>query len=243
MKKSVIALTATAAMTACQVANATLTFNSAVGGAPSSLAGIQYVNFDNLASGAQGSLTATGPNGSVNVNVNPNAKVAQGSKSGEYAAPWLSPYNGDGFGPNGTTQPSGQDTTPYLTSGTYTDTSFGSIEFQFGVATKYFGLLWGSIDDYNTLSFFDINGILIDSLTGSDVTSNPNGDQGVNGTRYVNIFSSVPFYSVKATSSKFAFELDNVAFAPVPEPSTVFAGVLLLLPFGASAVRILRKKQ
>jgi hypothetical protein len=31
--------------------------------------------------------------------------------------------------------------------------------------------------------------------------------------------------------------------APVPEPSTIAAGALMLLPFGASAVRMLRKKQ
>jgi len=32
-------------------------------------------------------------------------------------------------------------------------------------------------------------------------------------------------------------------FAPVPEPTTVLAGALLLLPFGASTLRILRKRQ
>jgi hypothetical protein len=31
-------------------------------------------------------------------------------------------------------------------------------------------------------------------------------------------------------------------FTPVPEPSTVIAGALLLLPFGASAIRVLRRK-
>lgn len=33
------------------------------------------------------------------------------------------------------------------------------------------------------------------------------------------------------------FALDNISMAPVPEPSTVVAGALLLLPFGLSAVR------
>jgi hypothetical protein len=31
--------------------------------------------------------------------------------------------------------------------------------------------------------------------------------------------------------------------APVPEPTTMIAGALLLLPFGASTLRILRKRQ
>jgi len=30
---------------------------------------------------------------------------------------------------------------------------------------------------------------------------------------------------------------------PVPEPSTIFAGALMLLPFGASTLRILRKQR
>jgi hypothetical protein len=30
---------------------------------------------------------------------------------------------------------------------------------------------------------------------------------------------------------------------PVPEPTTMIAGALLLLPFGASTLRILRKRQ
>jgi len=32
-------------------------------------------------------------------------------------------------------------------------------------------------------------------------------------------------------------------FVPVPEPSTLVAGALLLLPFGASTLRILRKSR
>ena len=35
----------------------------------------------------------------------------------------------------------------------------------------------------------------------------------------------------------------TIALAPVPEASTVIAGLLLLLPFGASAFRVLRKNQ
>ena len=35
----------------------------------------------------------------------------------------------------------------------------------------------------------------------------------------------------------------TVTFEPVPEPTTFIAGALLLLPFGASTVRILRKRQ
>ncbi len=37
------------------------------------------------------------------------------------------------------------------------------------------------------------------------------------------------------------FYLDDVSFAPVPEPTTFLAGLLLLLPFGASALRFVRR--
>jgi hypothetical protein len=35
----------------------------------------------------------------------------------------------------------------------------------------------------------------------------------------------------------------DLPLLPVPEPSTVMAGVLLLVPFGASTLRMLRRKQ
>jgi hypothetical protein len=38
------------------------------------------------------------------------------------------------------------------------------------------------------------------------------------------------------------FVLDDISMVAVPEPATMIAGALLLLPFGASTLRILRKK-
>ncbi|MGH7972845.1 MAG: hypothetical protein ACREIC_29370, partial [Limisphaerales bacterium] len=35
--------------------------------------------------------------------------------------------------------------------------------------------------------------------------------------------------------------IDNVVLTAVPEPATILAGALLLLPFGASTIRILRR--
>jgi hypothetical protein len=35
--------------------------------------------------------------------------------------------------------------------------------------------------------------------------------------------------------------IDSITIGTVPEPTTIVSGVLLLLPFGASALRILRK--
>ena len=62
-----------------------------------------------------------------------------------------------------------------------------------------------------------------------------------------------PFDNVNLTSTEgliiklgptWDIAIDNIQFAatPVPEPTTLFAGSLLLLPFGESAWRMLRKK-
>jgi choice-of-anchor C domain-containing protein len=37
--------------------------------------------------------------------------------------------------------------------------------------------------------------------------------------------------------------LDNISLTPVPEPTTMVAGALLLLPFGASTLRVLRRNR
>ncbi|MGA2801073.1 MAG: choice-of-anchor C family protein [Verrucomicrobiota bacterium] len=41
----------------------------------------------------------------------------------------------------------------------------------------------------------------------------------------------------------FGAVIDNVSLNAVPEPTTIIAGALLLLPFGASTLRILRKNR
>jgi len=226
-------------MAACPLANAQLTIVSSVGGAPT---GVNQVNFDDLALGVVSSATAASPNGQVTVTTTPDAAVVTGSAA-QYAAPYLSGGNGTGFGPSGGNQANGQDTTYYLTSGSESGASPGAaVTLTFATPQRYFGLLWGSVDTYNTLSFYNGN-TLVGTVTGSDVTPSATGDQGLNGTFYVNINSTEAFDKVVATSSQYAFEFDNVAYntTPVPEPTTMIAGALLLLPFGASTVRRLRK--
>jgi hypothetical protein len=44
-------------------------------------------------------------------------------------------------------------------------------------------------------------------------------------------------------SDSYGAILDNVSLTAVPEPTTMIAGALLLLPFGASTFRILRKNR
>ena len=128
----------------------------------------------------------------------------------QYAAPFLSNNNGVPFGD----PTNGPDATTYLTTG------LGSVTLSLPEHEKYLGLLWGSVDGYNTLDLYD-GATLVGSITGSEVTAGANGDQGVNGTYYVNINSTQAFDKVVARSSQYAFEFDNVAFnsTRVPEPA------------------------
>ena len=236
MRKTQLALVAAiCAVASCQVANATLSWSSAVGGAPT---GGSRINFDKLPLGTAGGL-ATGPSGSVNVSFVTDGETVAGASVNVYAAPYLSGGNGNGFAAGNLNQALGVDGTQYLTTGT------GEAILSFGSAQKYLGLLWGSMDTYNTLSFY--NGTtLVDTLTGATVIGgttggfSSSGDQGINGTAYVNITSDVAFDKVIASSTSYAFEFDNVAV--VPEPTTVLAGALLLLPFGVSTIRSLRRR-
>ena len=193
-------------------AHAGLIITSVVGG---SATGANYANFDDLTTGASGGLTSVvGPTSStLTVSFTGDGQAVTGSVGGLYAAPYLSANNATNFGNTPTT---GQDQSVYLTTG------IGSVALNFSSHQDYFGLLWGSIDGYNSLEFFD--GVTsVGLLTGSDVAVSANGDQGVNGTYYVNIHSTLLFDRVVASSTNYAFEFDNVAFdlRAVPEPGSI----------------------
>jgi hypothetical protein len=222
---------------ASPVAHADLNINSSVGGSPTNVGSI-FQNFDSLTPGTNGGTPVVvgndgavlGPIGNtVTVNFNPTSGtpigVALGSNPGNNAAPFLSGGNGAGFG-NG----DGADTTPYLATGT------GTVTLTFSSNQMYFGLLWGSVDSYNTLTFFNSINQNVGSITGQSVLNMPTGDQGENGTVYVNINSTESFDRVELTSSANAFEFDNIAYneanvASVPEPST-----FVIAAFGALAM-------
>lgn len=114
----------------------------------------------------------------------------------------------------------------------------GSATFTLGTQSDYFGLFWGSIDSYNSISFF-LNGNQVASFTGTQIVGGTyaNGNQvSLNSNRYINFdFGSDTFDTVKLTSNGFAFESDNHAFrnvSSVSEPSTlllIFGGLLSLI--------------
>jgi hypothetical protein len=110
---------------------------------------------------------------------------------------------------------------PYLTVPSNLNTSWLSVDFGLPTTANYFGLFWGSIDTYNTLSFL-LNGSAVASFTGLDITNPANGNQSAPSTNtYVNFFYLPTFNGVRFTSTNYAFESDNHAFAKVPEPGTL----------------------
>ena len=221
VKKLILASSVLLSLAATQMVGA-FSISSSVGGAPT---GVNYLNFNDLPLGSTGGSTANTGNsltpGTVQVTISPDGQVVTGSVSGQYAAPYLSNNQGVKFGdPN-----NGPDTTKYLTSGKYPSPG-GQVTLTFSADQLYLGLLWGSVDDYNTLSFYKGN-TLLKAVTGSQVKASPNGDQGVNGTLYVNINLDSGFDKVVATSSQYAFEFDNVAYnaqnVTIPDGGSLFA--------------------
>jgi hypothetical protein len=152
-------------------------------------------------------------------------QIVLGSLSGQYA------------------QPAGTNT-PYLS--VPNPVSSGTATLGLGVLANYFGLYWGSIDSYNSIAFS--NGAnVIASYSGTDlVGAFANGDQlNYASNRFINFdFGEDLFDTVLLTSTSYAFETDNHAFAlpnilsraSVPEP-----GSQLLLLGGLIALFGIRK--
>ncbi len=132
-----------------------------------------------------------------------NFAIVQGSVPGAYAAPLGDPSHYLAVPINGTS---------------------GSATLTLSKALTSVSFYWGSIDTYNTVSFYNAANGLIASFTGSQVPPAPaDGSQGnALDNRRVNFdFGGAAASSIVFTSTEHAFELDNIAGASaVPEPAT-----------------------
>jgi len=155
-----------------------------------------------------------------------SGEVVSGSLVNKYSAP---------AGIDGTKEDTNYVTVPDPdggASGTFLATGLGGYY-------NYFGLWWGSVDTYNTLSFFH-DGTLVESFNGTAITTpnEANGNQTAPTTNlYVNFIDLKPFNSFELSSTQFAFEADNLTIGVVPEPTT-----MLLLGLGLLGVTVIRRK-
>ena len=77
--------------------------------------------------------------------------------------------------------------------------------------------------------------------TGKTATTIFDDSNGAYGVIALNLFNGPASTPVTINGNTYNLNQDQLAI--VPEPATVVAGALLLLPFGASAIRILRRNR
>ncbi|WP_144186467.1 Npun_F0296 family exosortase-dependent surface protein [Elioraea rosea] len=219
---------------ACGPALAAVTISETPNGSPAPSLTMRD-NLDWLALGAVG---GTSPVSGIVVTLFGGAAAVTGSSDGRYAAPFLTGQNGEGFGAGGSRQRSGVDATTYLTTGSTLAQRDARAEIILPYLTLDLGLLWGSVDDHNALALF-AGDTLVGTVRGGDVIAGASGNQGPQGTRYINIRSDAAFDRLVASSAGYAFEFDNIAFGPaVAIAAPAALGVFVVGVLGLAAVRL-----
>jgi len=174
-------------------------------------------------------------------------------------------YFFDSGGPNGTVTLTGtaavENTSivnayarPAGTTGNYLTvsdtTKDGALSLTFSVEENYFGLYWGSIDGYNSITFFD-EGQVIATYSGDDIAAMtglaPDGNwNDASANRYINFYTGDNFFDqVVLSTTDFGFEVANIAYgdppiavAAVPEPSS-----LVLLGSAFTSLALARRQR
>jgi|ERR1017187_469944 hypothetical protein len=205
------------------MANAQIFVTADIGGVPA-VSGATLENFDEPT--PPSILTLSG-----------NAYLVTGINYGvQYAPPYLSGSTAALFGES---PQNGLDNSLYVAVEVG-----GSATLSFSTPQHYFGLLWGTVDSNNCLTFYDSANSVIGTVLGANLPANTGllidgPSWGPNETGYVNIISTTAFSRVVATYNGNSFEFDDVAYAQVvPEPAS-----LSLLAFGLFGITLLRRRQ
>ncbi len=228
-----MALMIAASAQAAIIAN--VTPNSALTLLTSTVPGATILTFDADSTGASptGFAPATGsdPGGAV---------VAAGGNPSLYAAPVA-------------------DTTQFYAvaynplSGTPTTPASDLFMVPGGIPQNYFGLYWGSIDTYNTITF-ELNGVPLAGGTFSGTDFSPaNGSQTSADTNeyiYFVFTDSQTYNAVLISTFGINFELDNIAYGLIPDPTSLLNSTslpeptsLTLLGYGLFSLGLLRLRR
>jgi hypothetical protein len=118
----------------------------------------------------------------------------------------------------------------------------GNATITFAPGVNRFSFDWGSLDTYNTLRINYNSGSFVNVIPGTTFVNVANGNQVLNATN--GVFSVVgtageTFDSIKLTSGRNSFEIDNVAVGVVPEPAT---WAMMIIGFGAAGSLIRRRR-
>ncbi|MBD2667505.1 PEP-CTERM putative exosortase interaction domain protein [Richelia sinica FACHB-800] len=182
-------------------------------GVKTNVFGATTIDFNSGSAPTSGFATYT-PGGTTN--------IVTGSVASQYAAPT-------------------GDTTPYLTIAPVANNvtgNTGSVTINFAKALDYFGLYWGSVDTYNSISFYD-GANLLTTFTGSNIpdTTASGNQTSPQDNVFVNFFAGAgeKFDKIVLTSTGVAFESDNHAYRAVPEPASIL-GLLLFGGLGVSSL-------
>ncbi|HWV15336.1 MAG TPA: PEP-CTERM sorting domain-containing protein [Cellvibrio sp.] len=169
------------------------------------------------------------------VTVDFNAGCGYASCSGNYKIV-------SGSLPGAYTQPFAIDS-PYLSLAN-PSAAIHTAVFDLGTTANYFGLFWGSIDDYNSITFYRDN-VELASVSGADIAGKQaNGNSvGFASNRYVNFdFGNDVYDTVRLSSSNFAFESDNHAYKSTFVPEPVNLVLMALGVFCLGAARRMQRK-
>lgn len=121
-------------------------------------------------------------------------------------------------------------TVPYEHSG-------GTANFGLGFSADYFGLLWGSVDSYNTITFLS-GGETVGVFTGGDDPIQPaDGNQAASFFVEFWFQDGLSFDEIEFDSTQRAFETANHAVRAVPAP-----GALALLGAGLLGLALVRRR-
>jgi len=161
----------------------------------------------------------------ISFSVTAGQGVVNGPLSGAYAVPVAGASNGQ---PLYLTGNYGSALTPNIaSSGNYLSTGVGSITIAFTAEQTAFAMLWGSIDDFNAVTFLQGTSI-IGTVSGDDAAAalgngfEANGSQGPGGSGYVIVNSTTPFNTITFSSTSPSFEFAGMVSSidpiGIPEP-------------------------